>query len=491
MGKEKINEVTSWEVKMVSTLQKIILLSWLLCVPILLYGDYTIEWIDTLDNGANDWGNGVAIDNNGNIIVTGESWTGASYDYYTVKYNSSGNILWRDAIDNGPYDLACDVATDRHGGFVVSGYCRMAGDNYNIYTVKYDSSGTIQWANTIDNAFFDFAGGVATDDDGNVVVTGSFYKRTDLDGHIAKYDSSGTFLWGDTIDIDDDYFNGVATDAAGNIIAVGSTGNYAGDTYDCLTVKYAPSGEILWLKQLDMGLNECLYEAATDGDGNIVVAGFVYAGGNNNYLIVKYDSSGDTLWTKVIDNGDDDRAMAVAIDSGRDIIVTGVSAIGGNQDYYTVKYSSSGSIIWADTIDNGADDWCNDVAIDANNNIIITGCSQIGGDWDYCTVKYRYNPGICDEYNVEVHSSDCLLLQNYPNPFKSRTMIPYILSKNCHARLEVYNSLGQRVAVLVDQRQTAGYKSVSWDGTLHAAGVYFYRLQTPNFIATNKMVLNK
>jgi len=81
------------------------------------------------------------------------------------------------------------------------------------------------------------------------------------------------------------------------------------------------------------------------------------------------------------------------------------------------------------------------------------------------------------------------LSQNYPNPFNPVTEIRYALPGGCQVRLEVYSILGQRVAMLVEGKQTAGYKSVRWDANGMASGVYFYRLQAGDFVETRRMVL--
>jgi len=86
------------------------------------------------------------------------------------------------------------------------------------------------------------------------------------------------------------------------------------------------------------------------------------------------------------------------------------------------------------------------------------------------------------------------LSQNYPNPFNPTTEIEYALPVDCQVKLEVYNLLGQVVRTLVDGGQTAGYKSVRWDGRDDwgreiASGVYFYRISTGGFRLVRKMVL--
>ncbi len=81
--------------------------------------------------------------------------------------------------------------------------------------------------------------------------------------------------------------------------------------------------------------------------------------------------------------------------------------------------------------------------------------------------------------------------QNYPNPFNPVTEVRYSLPRGCQVRLEVYNLLGQKVASLVEGKQKAGYKSVRWDGSRFAAGLYFYRLKAGDFTQTRRMILVK
>jgi len=81
------------------------------------------------------------------------------------------------------------------------------------------------------------------------------------------------------------------------------------------------------------------------------------------------------------------------------------------------------------------------------------------------------------------------LSQNYPNPFNPVTEIRYALPRDCWVRLEVYNTLGQRVASLVDREQKAGYRVARWDAGSFSSGIYFYGLQAGDFVQTRKMIL--
>ncbi len=87
------------------------------------------------------------------------------------------------------------------------------------------------------------------------------------------------------------------------------------------------------------------------------------------------------------------------------------------------------------------------------------------------------------------------LYQNYPNPFNPNTMINYQLPINSSVTLKIYDILGREVATLIDQQQDAGVYHVTFDGTKHSSGVYFYRLTAQGngqrFVSIKKLVLTK
>lgn len=88
------------------------------------------------------------------------------------------------------------------------------------------------------------------------------------------------------------------------------------------------------------------------------------------------------------------------------------------------------------------------------------------------------------------------LYQNHPNPFNPSTQISFALPRATHAKLVVFNILGQEVATLFDEWLPAGRHAADWDGTDNlgnpaASGIYLYRLQTSDYAATRKMLLLK
>ena len=81
------------------------------------------------------------------------------------------------------------------------------------------------------------------------------------------------------------------------------------------------------------------------------------------------------------------------------------------------------------------------------------------------------------------------LEQNYPNPFNPSTTIRYALPQRSHVTLMVFNTLGQRIATLVNDEVEVGYHEVRFDGAGLASGVYFYRLQAGDSVQTRKLCL--
>jgi len=337
--------------------------------------EVTELWSRSYDGGYDDWAEGVATDAEGNVIVTGSSFDGSTYNYYTIKYDKDGNELWSRTYDGGSGDGAGGVATDAEGNVIVIG---CSGDDY--YTIKYDSNGNEIWHRSYDGGYDDCALGVATDAGGNVVVTG--YSSTSdwiFNTYTIKYDNAGNVIWSRSYD-GGMFFgcaNAVATDADGNVIITGMSS----DGIEYHTVKYDSNGNKIWDKIYD-GTG---YRVATDTSGNVIVTG----GSSDGYYTIKYDSAGDEIWSRSYSGGSSDWATGVATDTSGNVIVTGTSLDSSTWEwnYYTIKYSADGVELWNIRYVYGRSSGeppDGVVVTDAEGNVIVTGWS----DEDYLTIKY-------------------------------------------------------------------------------------------------------
>ncbi|MDQ3022666.1 MAG: T9SS type A sorting domain-containing protein [Bacteroidota bacterium] len=120
----------------------------------------------------------------------------------------------------------------------------------------------------------------------------------------------------------------------------------------------------------------------------------------------------------------------------------------------------------------------------ANNYEILKGCIINGivyGDTNLTSVKQTSS----------IVPGNFSLSQNYPNPFNPNTIINFQLSMFNNVRLIVYDVLGNEVAVLVNEKLSAGSYSVDFDGSKYSSGVYFYKLEAGEFVETKRMALIK
>jgi predicted GH43/DUF377 family glycosyl hydrolase len=81
------------------------------------------------------------------------------------------------------------------------------------------------------------------------------------------------------------------------------------------------------------------------------------------------------------------------------------------------------------------------------------------------------------------------LSDSYPNPFNPETTIRFGISKDSHVKLAIYDVLGREVAVLLNDKKTAGEYRANWNAAGFPSGVYFYRLEAGEFTETHKITL--
>jgi hypothetical protein len=130
--------------------------------------------------------NDIAVDNSGNVYITGvSSVSGVDSDYTTIKYDSVGNEIWV-ASYNGPgsaIDEACCIVLDTHGNSYVTGMSEGIGTSGDYATVKYDSDGNELWSIRYDGPDHenDAASAMDIDSAENIYITGSSKNLYDHD----------------------------------------------------------------------------------------------------------------------------------------------------------------------------------------------------------------------------------------------------------------------------------------------------------------------
>jgi len=255
-----------------------------------------------------------AADPSGRIVLAGSFngqldgvGCGGGTDIFIESRYGSGLLHWARCLGDAATQDAFGVATDASGNVFVAGRFKgtidfydgspitSAGD-YDIYVAKFDANSALVWCNRFGDAAAQTANGIATDESGNVLLTGSFAGTVDFGGgaltsaggsdiFIAKFNTAGQHIWSARFgDSADQFGERIAPDGSGNVIAVGefaSTVDFGGGVLaggSIYLAKFSPAGAHIWSNRFSTGyLAQAAGVAASDSLNVAFVGSFIGA----------------------------------------------------------------------------------------------------------------------------------------------------------------------------------------------------------------------
>jgi hypothetical protein len=280
-------------------------------------------------------------------------------------------------------------------------------------------AGVVPWARRSGSTSTDGGQAVATDANGNLLVTGYFNGTANFGGSplvsaggkdvfVAKYTAAGAHLWSRRLGgTENDQVNGIAVDGNGDLVLIGDfsgTADFAGGSFTSagltdifLVGLKGIDGGHRWSKRIGSSSYEMGNAVAVDGLDNVVVTGTFhgtvdFGGGARtcafdgyDLFVAKYSSGGQHLWSRTIGDAGREYGYGVAIDGADDVVVTGSFTgyidFGGGQlttaglgDIFIAKLAGGdGAHVWSKRFGTAYDDVGRAVAVDGNGNVVVTG----------------------------------------------------------------------------------------------------------------------
>ncbi|NQT19480.1 MAG: SBBP repeat-containing protein, partial [Planctomycetes bacterium] len=437
--------------------------------------DPELTWSTFLGGNKHDSGNGIAVDAAGNVYVTGHTYsadfptsdgfdaTHSVIDAFVTKISAGGDLLWSTFLGGNDLDYGNDVAVDPNGNALVTGRTNSSdfpafgnldtthngGDD--CFVAKISADGDLVWSGFIGGSGNDEAGGIATDAGGSALVAGhtvssdfptpNGYDTTlggQLDAFAAKVTPDGSLEWATFIGGGSyDKASDISTDPNGNALITGYTdsadfptaGGFDTDhngNWDVFVAKMTNDGQLAWASFLggsDIDIGRAI---AADTHGNAYITGqtesedFPASGGpdtdyngGRDAFVARVTASGQLAWAGYLGAAGSEQGRGIAMGPSGNAFITGETdspdfptpgvldtSHNGMSDAFTAKVTPDGQLAQAAFTGGAKPDYGYAVAVDADGNTLITGRTRsadfptprgfdvgLNGDWDSFVAK--------------------------------------------------------------------------------------------------------
>jgi len=299
-----------------------------------------LEWNRTYE-GADRFSSLVEV-SDGGFVLAGDtrSYGAESADFWLVKTDESGNIEWNQTYGGADFDRAYSLVKTSDGGYALTGKTLSFGaGEYDVWLVKTDGSGNMEWSRTYGGAGNDYAFSLVETSDGGFAFAGG--------NRLVKTDGSGNMEWNQTYGgTGNDAIRSLVETSDGGFALAGYTRSFGAGNYDFWLVKTDGSGNIMWNKTYGGVGYDRAYSLVETSDGGFALAGETrsYGAGNYDVWLVKTDESGNKEWNRNYGGEVNDRAYSLVEVSGGGFALVGeTDSFGaGDYDFWFVRTNEQG-----------------------------------------------------------------------------------------------------------------------------------------------------
>ena len=267
-------------------------------------------------------------------------------DVYVVKLDAYGNLQWTKTIGEKERDRGNSLIQTSDGGYAIAGLTQSFGaGETDVYVVKLDAHGNLQWTKTIGGLGYDGGTSLIQTSDGGYAITGvtSSFGAGEGDVYVVKLDANGNLQWTKTIGGPGDEIGiSLIQTSDGGYAITGATSSFGAGEGDVYVVKLDAHGNLQWTKTIG-GLR---YDGGTSliqtSDGGYAITGATtsFGAGEADVYVVKLDANGNLQWIKTIGakNENPIRSSIIQTSDGSYVIAGTTRSFGaGGMDVYVVK----------------------------------------------------------------------------------------------------------------------------------------------------------
>jgi hypothetical protein len=522
-------------------MKKLFILFLFTILQISVYAQPSIQWQKCLGGTLNETARSIKQTMDGGYILTGStisndfdiSGNHGGGDVWVVKLDNLGNIQWQKCLGGTASEFAWSIQQTTDGDFILTGYTSSNdgdvsgnhGGTHDVWVVKLDSSGNLQWQKCLGGTATDYAFSIQQTMDSGYILTG-FTASNDGDvigNHgggsdvwVVKLDSLGSIQWQKCLggtSFDEGWY--IQQTANGSYILIGLTSSIDGDVisnhgsfpfFDVWVVKLDNMGNLQWQKCLGGTSDEFAWSIQQTTDGGYIFIGITRSNdgdvsgnhGGGDVWVVKLDSLGNIQWQKCLGGTASEIAYSIKHTTDGGYVLTGftqsndgdVSGNNGSSDVWVVKLDSLGNIQWQKCLGGAADEGANYIHQTIDGGYILTGVTYSND------VDVSGNHGGGDVWLVKLSStvgmnelSAITSLNVYPNPASDNFTVNLSLSKTENLTLQIKDILGQNIIEPIYLKNISGDFSHTFSTSELPGGIYLLDIIGDEGRRTEKVII--